>query len=167
MPWRLSALVVKKGEKMPGVVVSIEEAKGLAGREIGVTDYLLVSQERINLFADAIEDRQWIHTDVERARAESPFGETVAHGFLTLSLIGRLTRDVIEVSGARLRVNYGLERVRFTAPVPAGSKIRARVAVDTVEEIEGGVQFKLAVTVERQSSGRPCCLAQWLVRYYR
>lgn len=152
---------------MPGVVVSIEEAKGLAGREIGVTDYLLVSQERINLFADAIEDRQWIHTDVERARAESPFGETVAHGFLTLSLIGRLTRDVIEVSGARLRVNYGLERVRFTAPVPAGSKIRARVAVDTVEEIEGGVQFKLAVTVERQSSGRPCCLAQWLVRYYR
>jgi len=167
VPWRLSALVVKKGEKMPGVVVSIEEAKGLAGREIGVTDYLLVSQERINLFADAIEDRQWIHTDVERARAESPFGETVAHGFLTLSLIGRLTRDVIEVSGARLRVNYGLERVRFTAPVPAGSKIRARVAVDTVEEIEGGVQFKLAVTVERQSSGRPCCLAQWLVRYYR
>jgi acyl dehydratase len=152
---------------MPEVVVSMAEVNTLVGREIGVTGYFRVSQERINLFADATEDRQWIHTDVERAKAKSPFGETVAHGFLTLSLIGHLTRDLIDVTGARLRVNYGLDRVRFSAPVPAGAKIRARVRVDSVEEIKGGVQVKLAVTVEREGSGRPCCFAEWLLRYYR
>jgi acyl dehydratase len=151
---------------MPEVVVSMAEVNTLVGREIGVTGYFRVSQERINLFADATEDRQWIHTDVERAKAESPFGETVAHGFLTLSLIGHLTRDLIDVTGARLRVNYGLDRVRFTAPVPAGAKIRARVKVDSVEEIKGGVQVKLAVTVEREGLGKPCCFAEWLLRYY-
>jgi len=152
---------------MPAVVVSIAEVNTLVGREIGVTDYFRVSQERINLFADATEDRQWIHTDVERAKAESPFGETIAHGFLTLSLIGHLTRDLIDVTGARLRVNYGLDRVRFTAPVSAGAKIRARVKVDSVEEIKGGVQVKLAVTVEREGLGKPCCFAEWLLRYYQ
>jgi acyl dehydratase len=151
---------------MPEVVISMAEVNTLVGREIGNTDYFLVSQERIGLFADAIEDRQWIHTDVERAKTESPFGETVAHGFLTLSLIGHLTRDLIEVTGARLRVNYGLDRVRFAAPVPAGAKIRARVKVDSVGEIKGGVQVKLAVTVEREGLGKPCCYAEWLLHYY-
>jgi len=152
---------------MPGVVVSFEQLGGLVGREIGVTGLFQVSQERINLFAEAIEDPQWIHTDVARASAESPYGGTVAHGFLTLSLIGHLTRDVIDVAGARLRVNYGLDRVRFPAPLPAGAKVRARVKVESVEEITGGAQLELAVTVERENSGKPCCVAQWLVRYYR
>jgi acyl dehydratase len=143
------------------------EVKTLAGREIGVTGYFRVSQERINLFAEAAEDRQWIHTDVERAKAESPFGSTVAHGFLTLSLIGHLTRELIDVSGAKLKVNYGLDRVRFTSPVPGGARIRARVRVDSVEELRNGVQVMLAVTVEREDSDKPCCFAQWLLRYYR
>lgn len=152
---------------MPGVVVPMAEVKTLAGREIGVTGYFRVSQERINLFAEAAEDRQWIHTDVERAKAESPFGSTVAHGFLTLSLIGHLTRELIDVSGAKLKVNYGLDRVRFTSPVPGGARIRARVRVDSVEELRNGVQVMLAVTVEREDSDKPCCFAQWLLRYYR
>jgi acyl dehydratase len=143
------------------------EVKTLAGREIGITGYFRVSQERINLFAEAAEDRQWIHTDVERAKAESPFGSTVAHGFLTLSLIGHLTRELIDVSGAKLKVNYGLDRVRFTSPVPGGARIRARVRVDSVEELRNGVQVMLAVTVEREDSDKPCCFAQWLLRYYR
>lgn len=152
---------------MPGVVVPMAEVKTLAGREIGITGYFRVSQERINLFAEAAEDRQWIHTDVERAKAESPFGSTVAHGFLTLSLIGHLTRELIDVSGAKLKVNYGLDRVRFTSPVPGGARIRARVRVDSVEELRNGVQVMLAVTVEREDSDKPCCFAQWLLRYYR
>jgi acyl dehydratase len=152
---------------MPEVVVSIDEVKTLIGREIGITDYFPVTQERIDRFADAIEDRQWIHTDVARARAESPFGGTIAHGFLTLSLIGHLSRELIEVTGVRFRVNYGLDRVRFPGALPAGQRIRVRLLVLAVDDIKGGVQVKLEAIVESEGSPKPCCVAEWLIRYYR
>jgi acyl dehydratase len=152
---------------MPRAVISMDELKTLVGREIGVTEYFRVSQERIDRFADAVEDRQWIHTDVVRAREESPYGGTIAHGFLTLSLIGYLSRELIEVTGARLRVNYGLDRVRFPAALPADQSIRVRLMVRAVEKVKGGVQLKAEATVEREGSPKPCCVAEWLIRYYR
>jgi acyl dehydratase len=136
------------------------------GREVAVSPWLEVTQERINQFAEATEDRQWIHIDPERAARESPFKETIAHGFLTLSLLSELARMAITVGGLKMGINYGLNRVRFISPVPAGSRIRGRFALDELEEIKGGVQATWSVTVEREGGAKPCCAAQWLVRYY-
>lgn len=136
------------------------------GREVAVSPWLEVTQERINQFAEATEDRQWIHIDPERAGRESPFKETIAHGFLTLSLLSELARLAMTVGGLRMGINYGLNRVRFISPVPAGSRIRGRFALDELEEIKGGVQATWSVTVEREGGNKPCCAAQWLVRYY-
>ena len=136
------------------------------GQELAVSDWMEVTQERIDRFADATEDRQWIHVDAARARAESPFGNTVAHGFLTLSLVGALLRRAIAVNGIRLAVNYGLNRVRFVAPLPAGSRIRGRFVPITVEQAGGGIQVTWSVTIEREDGDTPCCVAEWLVRYY-
>ena len=136
------------------------------GREVAVSGWLEVSQARIDRFAEATEDRQWIHTDPERAARESPFKETIAHGFLTLSLISELMRLAVAVKGVRMGINYGLNRVRFVSPVPAGSRIRGRFALAALEEIKGGVQATWGVTVEREGGGKPCCAAEWLVRYY-
>jgi acyl dehydratase len=136
------------------------------GEEIAVSDWLTVTQERIQQFADATGDHQWIHLDVERAATESPFGTTIAHGFLTLSLVSVLLREAFRIRGLRLAVNCGLNRVRFTAPVPAGSRVRARVAPASVGEIGGSVQVVWAITLEREGAEKPCCVLEWIVRYY-
>lgn len=152
---------------MPARVVdSIAALQGLAGGEIAVTDWLTITQERIGQFAEATEDRQWIHVDSERARRESPYGATIAHGFLTLSLLSHFLKQAIEVRGVRMGVNYGLNRVRFPAPVRAGSRIRARVALNSVKEIPGGCEAVFSFTVECEGGSKPCCAAEWVVRFY-
>lgn len=130
------------------------------------SDWIEVTQDRIDGFAEATGDQQWIHIDPLRARRESPFRTPIAHGFLTLSLISRMAFDSMPVAGARLVVNYGLDRVRFTAPVPAGSRIRGRFAVGALDTFNGGVQVTWNVTIECEGSDKPCCIVKWLVRYY-
>ena len=150
-------------------VTQIESVARLSehlGQEVAVSDWLEVSQERIDQFAEATEDRQWIHTDPERAARESPFKETIAHGFLTLSLLSELGKLAMSVGGVRMGINYGLNRVRFVRPVPAGSRIRGRFTLVALKEIKGGVQAIWSVTVEREGGDKPCCVAEWLVRYY-
>jgi acyl dehydratase len=147
-------------------VESVAGLGALVGREVGVSGWVEVSQGRIDAFAEATEDRQWIHVDAARAARESPFGQTIAHGFLTLSLLSELMRLAVSVGGARMGVNYGLNRVRFVAPVPAGSRVRGRFRLEAFEEIKGGAEATWKVSVEREGGGRPCCFAEWLVRYY-
>jgi acyl dehydratase len=132
-----------------------------------VSDWMVVSQDQIQKFADATCDPQWIHVDPARAERESPFGGTVAHGFLTLSLIGALLGKTGKLEGFRMSVNYGLNRVRFTAPVLTGSRIRGRFVAASVEEKDESVKVVWSVTVEREESATPCCVAEWIVLYYR
>jgi len=149
--------------------VTIDDVAALRGRvgtEIALSDWLVVEQERIDRFAAAVGDFQWIHVDVERARRESAYGGTVAHGFLTLSLISQLLASAVELRGVRMGVNYGLNRVRFTGPVPAGSRVRARFALAALDDIQGGVQFNWNVSMEREGAERPVLVAEWLVRRY-
>lgn len=150
------------------VTVEAPEAlKQYAGQEIAVTDWIAVTQDRIDQFANATGDRQWIHIDRERARRESPYGTTIAHGFLTLSLVSDFIRQVLEVKGLRMAINYGLNRVRFPSAVLADSKVRARVALQSVKDLPEGVEATWAITIEAENSDKPCCVAEWLVRYYR
>jgi acyl dehydratase len=137
------------------------------GKEVGISDWIEVSQDRINQFAEATGDRQWIHVDPERAAKESPFTTTIAHGFLTLSLLSELGKLAMSVGGVRMRINYGFNRVRFVSPVPSGASIRGRFTLGSLEEIKGGVQATWNVSVEREGGDRPCCVAEWLVRYYK
>jgi acyl dehydratase len=136
--------------------------------DIGTGDWFEVTQERINLFAEATEDRQWIHTDPERAARESPFGTAIAHGFLTLSLLTKLVADAVHVDKVTMGVNGGFNRVRFVAPVPAGSRIRARVRLAAFDEASDHVQITYAVTVEREDEARTrrCMTAEWNGRLY-
>jgi acyl dehydratase len=151
----------------PVIVETPDSLKQFSGKEIGVSEWLTVTQERIAQFAEATEDRQWIHLDRGRAARESPFGTTIAHGFLTLSLISRFMKDVIQVqSGVGMAINYGLNRVRFPSPVRAGSKIRARVTLLSVKEVPGAYETTFSVTVESEGGEKPCCVAESLVRYY-
>jgi acyl dehydratase len=150
----------------PRVFESVAELKQSVGQELGVSGWFEVSQERIRQFAEATEDRQWIHTDPQRAQRESPYGTTIAHGFLTLSLLGHLMRQAFDVRGVRMAINYGSNRVRFPAPVRSGSRIRARVALASLKEFEGGTEAVFSVTVESEGSAKPCCVAEWIVRYY-
>jgi len=138
----------------------------LAGREVGVSDWLLVAQDRIDAFADATGDRQWIHVDAERARTGTPFGATIAHGFLTLSLVSALVRDAVTVDGVRMALNYGLNRVRFVSPVPSGSRIRARVVLAKIDDMVDSIQAIWNVTIERDGGDKPAVVAEWIVRYY-
>ncbi len=147
-------------------IESVAKLNEHAGQEVAASDWLEVTQERINQFAEATDDRQWIHVDPERAARESPFKQPIAHGFLTLSLLSELMRLAVSVGGVRMGINYGLNRVRFVAPVPAGSRIRGRFTLSGLEEIKGGVQATWNVTVEREGGDKPCCVAEWLVRYY-
>jgi acyl dehydratase len=148
-------------------ITSVEELRSLAGQEVAVSDWFEVTQDRINLFADATGDHQWIHVDVERARAESPYGATIAHGFLTLSLLSHLMPQTVKIKiPIKLGVNYGLNKVRFPSAVPAGSKIRARAVLQSIEDVEGGHQLVWSLTVEREGAEKPCCVAEWLVRHY-
>ena len=153
---------------MPTIIVKNPRAlKEWVGKEIGVTEWFRVSQERIEQFAEATEDRQWIHVDRAKASTESPYGATIAHGFLTLSMISRLLNELIQIhSGVRLAVNYGLNRVRFPAAVRADSRIRARVSVLTLKELPDSVEATYAVTIECEQPEKPGCVAEWIVRYY-
>jgi acyl dehydratase len=153
---------------MPRVITTIEELKSLVGQEAGVSDWLTVTQELINAFAETSGDHQWIHVDVERARAESPYGTTIAHGFLTLSLLSQLHAQAVQIqAGFSRAINYGLNRVRFPAPVPAGSRIRSHSTLQALEEIDGGWQLTWAVTVEVEGLPKPALVAEWLGRLYR
>jgi acyl dehydratase len=146
-------------------VSGIEELKALAGRELPPSPWLEIDQERIDTFADATLDYQWIH--VNRAQAEAgPFGATIVHGFLTLSLIPYFRAQVLEIGGFRMTINYGLNRVRFPSPVPRCSRLRARYMVTEVTDVEGGVQELSRVTIEREGQEKPVCVAETVVRHY-
>jgi acyl dehydratase len=137
----------------------------LVGQEIALSDWITVDQHRINLFADATGDHQWIHLDAERA-AKGPFGTTIAHGFLTLSLLPEMSASAMEVRDTRMGVNYGLNKVRFPAPVPSGSRLRGRFKLLAYEPLEGGAQLTVEVTMEREGSDKPVCVAESLARRY-
>ena len=146
--------------------VSMRELESKVGQEVGVSPWLQVTQERIDLFAKAINDPQWIHVDRERAK-KSPYGTTIAHGFLTLSLLSHLAESTFKYSDRKMGVNYGLNRVRFTAPLPSGSKVRARFKLLKFEKIDGnGVQVTWNVTLEREGGDKPVMVAEWLGRHY-
>ena len=148
-------------------IAGLEELKTLVGQEIGTSDWFEIEQSRINAFADATDDHQWIHIDVERAQAETPFGSTIAHGFLTLSMLPHLAAQAYKVQGDfKMGINYGLNRLRFISPVPAGSRIRAHFTLQSVEDIPGGTQLTVVATVEREGGEKPALVAEWLMRYY-
>jgi acyl dehydratase len=136
------------------------------GTELGRSRWFEVGQDRIATFADATDDHQWIHVDPDRSARESPFGTTVAHGFLTLSLLPSMLADVLVMVDAKLVVNYGLNKVRFPAPVPAGSRVRGAIVLAALDEEAGSSQLTLAVTVEREGGTKPVCVAEFLVRRY-
>lgn len=147
-------------------VTGLEALQALVGTELGRSRWFEVGQERIATFADATDDHQWIHVDPERAARESPFGGTVAHGFLTLALLPSMLADVLVMTDAKLVVNYGLNKVRFPAPVPAGSRVRAAIVLAALEQEAGSSQLTLDVTVEREGGTKPVCVAEFLVRRY-
>ena len=147
-------------------IANLAELKTLVGAEIAVTDWVLITQERVQQFADATGDHQWIHLDVERARRESPFGGTIAHGFLTLSLLPMFLESALVMRDVRMGVNYGTNKVRFMAPVPVGSRLRARIVLRSVEDIDGGAQVIWLVTMEREGSDKPVCVVESITRRY-
>jgi acyl dehydratase len=147
-------------------VASLDELKALAGTEVAVSDWFEVAQGRIDTFADATDDHQWIHVDPARCATESPFGTPVAHGFLTLSLLPVMLGNALRMTDVKMGLNYGLNKVRFPAPVPVGSRVRARLHLGSVEDIAGGAQLSWDVTVEREGSSKPVCVAEFLVRRY-
>jgi acyl dehydratase len=151
----------------PFEIENLNSLKQFEGREFPPTDWFVVMQERIQKFADATEDRQWIHLDPERAQRESPFGSTIAHGFLTLSLLSYWVKQAVTIrSGVRMTVNYGLNKVRFPSAVRAGASVRARVSLLSVKESPECVDAIFFIHVESESAAKPCCVAEWLVRYY-
>jgi acyl dehydratase len=145
--------------------VTVDQLTGLIGQEM-VSPWREVTQDQITQFAAITGDQQWIHIDVDRARRESPYGGAIAHGFLTLSLTSRLLREAVgSIDGARMGINYGLNKVRFPAPLPAGSRVRGRCTLQRLDAVDGGVQATWSVLIERDGSAKPCCAAEWLVRY--
>ena len=143
------------------------ELEKFVGCEIGVSDWLEITSERVQQFADATEDRQWIHVDAQRAAAESPFGAPIAHGFLTLSLVSYFLGQVLQFkSGAGMAVNYGLNRVRFAAPVKVCSRVRGRFVVRSATDSHSYVECVLAASIEVQGMEKPCCVLEWVVRFY-
>jgi acyl dehydratase len=149
------------------IIETIEELQSLIGREVAVGDWFTVEQSRIDAFADATGDHQWIHQDVVRAKAESPFGQTIAHGFLTLSLLSQLSHQCFEIRGDfKMRINYGLNRVRFPAPVLAGARIQPRFTLQSLQEFDEGYQAVWVVTMEVEGSPKPALYAEWVVRLY-
>ncbi|SOD72003.1 acyl dehydratase [Jatrophihabitans sp. GAS493] len=147
------------------IINGVDDAFSRAGQELGVSDWRKVEQADINTFADVTDDHQWIHVDVDQAKA-SPFGGTIAHGFYTLSMIPTLHASIFTVEGITHGLNYGLDRVRFPAPTPVGSSIRARVVLSKIDEIPGGAQVMFTTTVESDASEKPVCVAEFLVRFY-
>ena len=143
---------------------SLDDLRGAAGTDLGVSDWHTVSQEQINAFAEATGDHQWIHVDTERAAA-GPFGTTIAHGFLTLALTPTLLHEIYEVRGVTMAINYGANRVRFPAPLPSGASVRARARLESVEEVSGGAQVVTHVEVEAEGATKPCCAADLVTRF--
>jgi acyl dehydratase len=144
----------------------IDSIKKAVGTEVAVSDWHQVTQEQINIFADATGDHQWIHIDPVRAAKESPYGTTIAHGFLTLSLVAKFSGECLRNTTTKMAINYGANKVRFPAPVKVNSRIRAKFVLDTMEEIAGGVQVQWAVTLEIENQEKPACIAQTLTRWY-
>jgi acyl dehydratase len=149
------------------VVAGLDALAALVGTEVGVSDWVEVTAERIAAFADATGDHQWIHLDAERAKRESPYGAVVAHGYLTLSLIASMRDSAMEVRGISMAVNYGVNRVRFPAPVRAGRRIRGSFVLAAFEPIDNGAQLTWTVTVTEEGAAKPCCVAEVLARCYR
>jgi len=147
-------------------IIPVDQLSQLEGRELGSSGWHRVTQDEVNQFAQATHDTYWIHTDPERARKESPFKTTIAHGFYTLSLCAHMMQQVLKVEGAKVTINYGANRVRFPAPVPVGSQIRGGVTLTKVEKVEGGLQVTVTVTVEREGEAKPACVAELLTRYF-
>ncbi|MFJ8938179.1 MaoC family dehydratase [Streptomyces sp. NPDC102365] len=149
----------------PRIFASADELKAAVGEQLGYTDWVEIDQKRIDLFADATGDHQWIHVDAPRAAA-GPFGTTIAHGYLTLSLLPLFGPQLIAVEGVKMGVNYGTNKVRFPAPVPVGSRLRATARIAAVDEVAGGVQVSVGFTVEREGGEKPVCVAESVSRYY-
>lgn len=146
------------------VTLKLDELHNHVGEHLGASPWHEITQEQVGLFADATGDHQWIHVDPERAKT-GPFGGAIAHGFLTLSLAPLLVQEVLEVAGASVTINYGLNKVRFPAPVPVGSRVRADVSCVAVDDVAGGLQGTFAVTFEREGGSKPVCVAELLLRY--
>ncbi len=146
---------------------TLEDLTEFTGREIALTDWFEMTQERINQYADATDDHQWIHVDRERAERESPYKATIAHGLLTLSLVPKFLTDSIPIDGLGMAINYGLNRVRFPAAVRAGAFIRARIVLQSTREVPDATEAIYSITIESQDSEKPCCVAEMVVRYYR
>ncbi|MGO1769062.1 MAG: MaoC family dehydratase [Microbacterium sp.] len=151
---------------MTTTVIDYADIAEVAGRDLGWTDWLEITQDRVNLFADATDDHQWIHVDPERAVAESPFGAPVAHGFLSLSLAVKFWSELLDVTGVTTKVNYGLDKVRFVSPVKVGEKVRMNAVVAEVTEVRGGWQLAVDQTFEVTGSERPALVARGLYRFY-
>ena len=152
---------------VPLVLETPHSLRDLVGRELTLTDWFPIAQERIEQFAEVTEDRQWIHVDRERAERESPYGTTIAHGFLTLSLLSRFMKEAIQIrGGVRMSVNYGLNRVRFPSAVRADSKVRVRFILQSLKDVSDALEAVFDTRVEVQGSDKPCCVAEWVVRYY-
>jgi len=145
---------------------SLDELRQRVGEELAVSDWLEITQERIDQFAEATGDHQWIHVDVARASKESPFGGTIAHGYLTLSLLAKFSQESISIGNIKMGVNYGLNRVRFTSPVRAGRRVRARFKLAVYDDIPGGAQLTWSVTIEVEGSEKPVCIAESISRWY-
>jgi acyl dehydratase len=145
---------------------TLAELPGLTGTELGTSDWVEVTQQRVDLFAEATGDHQWIHVDVERANRESPFGGPIAHGYLTLSLLIPMWSQVLVVTDVGMAVNYGLNKVRFPAPVPVGSKLRLTATLKDVEEVTGGLQVTATAVIERDGGDKPVCIAEPVFRFY-
>ena len=151
---------------MPLVLETPHFLRDWVGREL-TTNWFLITQDRMEQFAEVTEDRQWIHVDRERAEHESPYGTTIAHGFLTLSLLSRFMKEAIQIRGGiRMSVNYGLNRVRFPSPVRADSKIRVHFSLRSLKDVPDALEAVFDARVEAQGSDKPCCVAEWVVRYY-
>src|SRR5262245_11542398 len=148
------------------VDVDVRTLGGKVGQEFAASEWVEISQQKIDQFADATSDHQWIHIDQARAANESPFKTTIAHRFLTLSLVSALLRSAINPTGLRMAINYGLNRVRFVSPLPSGSRVRGRFALAKVEETGGAIQATWTATIEREGGDKPVCVADWIVRYY-
>jgi acyl dehydratase len=147
-------------------VQSVDEIRALVGKPAFVSDWVLITQQHIDLFAQATGDFQWIHVDVERAQKESPYGGTIAHGFLTLSLLGQFYERHMTLPFCEMGLNYGLNKVRFTSPVPSGSRVRGQFVLAQLEDIAGGLQLTFKVTLEIEGQERPACVAESVVRQY-
>jgi acyl dehydratase len=147
-------------------IASLDELRTLLGAEVAVSEWIDITQRRVDMFADATDDHQWIHQDSERCRRDSPFGGPVAHGFLTLSLVSGMFDTALRMVDVRMALNYGLNKVRFPAPVPVGSRLRARMLLKAIEDIDGGAQLVWEVTIEREGGAKPVCVAEVLVRRY-